>query len=57
MEKKNRRQKCIKCKKWFYWQDDGWGTVQNHLCCPHCNAMYEVNINESVEVTLEYKRK
>lgn len=57
MEKKNRRQKCIKCKKYFYWQDDGWSTSQDTISCPHCNAKYEVHVDEAVEVTLEYKRK
>lgn len=57
MRKKNRRNKCIKCKQWFTWMDNGWSTEPRDVSCPYCLAVYHVNIDESVEVWLTIKEK
>jgi DNA-directed RNA polymerase subunit RPC12/RpoP len=53
--RKNRREKCKECNKWFYWEDLGWDTPTEDIQCPHCGLVYEVSVDDSVEVWLVRK--
>jgi DNA-directed RNA polymerase subunit RPC12/RpoP len=55
MKTKNRRHKCCKCSRWFYWESHGWGTSSADVKCPHCGETYEVEIEEVPDIWLSRK--